>query len=66
MNNNRKLKKSVWLPCLLALYFIGMAVFFGPGLIRNGETARFITVSAIEIAIIVAVHFFYRRRERNH
>lgn len=64
MNNRRKIKKSVWLPTLLSIYFLGMAIYFGPGLIRAGELTRFIIVSVIEIAIIIAVHFFYRHRER--
>lgn len=64
MSNFRKIKKSIWLPCVLAIYFIGMAVFFGPQLIRDGETFRFILVSAVEIIVIIAVHYFYKRKER--
>lgn len=60
----KKLKKSVWLPTLLALYFLAMAIYFGPKLINEGETTRLIVVSIIEIIIIIAVHIFYKRRER--
>lgn len=54
------------MPSVLTLYFLAMAIIFGPDLIRNGETLRFIIVSVIEIAIIIAVHFFYRHRERRN
>ncbi|MBJ2196439.1 hypothetical protein EEL52_12430 [Muribaculaceae bacterium Isolate-113 (HZI)] len=66
MEKRKKIKKSVWLPAILALYFICMAIFFGPELIRNGESTRFITVSVIEVVIIIACHFFYKHRERNN
>lgn len=60
----RRIKKSVWLPAVLTVYFIAMMAVFGPELVRNGETARFITVSIIEIIIIVLVHLFFKKRER--
>lgn len=62
--NKRKIPKSIWLPSLLAIYFIGMAVFFGPELIRNGEVTRLIVVSIVEIIIILAIHLFYKHREK--
>ncbi len=66
MPKRKAIKKSIWLPSVLTLYFLAMAIIFGPDLIRNGETLRFIIVSVIEIAIIIAVHFFYRHRERHN
>lgn len=66
MQKRKPIKKSIWLPAVLTAYFLGMAIYFGPELIRNGETTRFITVSVIETAIIIGVHLFYRRRERNN
>ncbi|MDE6071289.1 MAG: hypothetical protein K2G53_01915 [Muribaculaceae bacterium] len=65
MGNQRKIRKSIWLPALLALYFLGMAIYFGPQLIREGETLRFILVSVAEVVIIILIHFFYKHRERN-
>lgn len=64
MSERRRIKKSVWLPAVLTLYFLGMAIFFGPQLIRDGETLRFILVSIVEIIVIIAVHLFYKRKER--
>ncbi len=66
MQNRKAIKKSIWLPSVLTLYFLAMAIIFGPDLIRNGEITRFVIVSVIEIAIIIAVHFFYRHRERRN
>lgn len=59
----RKIKKSVWLPSLIALYFIGMAIFYAPELIKTGQTTRLITVSILEIIILITLHFFLRKRE---
>lgn len=62
--SKKTIKKSLWLPCVLALYFIGMAAWFGPQLISNGETTRFILVSIAEILVIIAVRYFYLRKEQ--
>lgn len=59
----KKVKKSVWLPALITLYFLGMMFWFAPELIRTGQTTRLITVSAIEIIVIVVLYFFLRKRE---
>ena len=66
MNSRRKIPKSVWLPIVLTIYFLGMAIYFGPQLIKEGETTRFILVSIAEIAIIILVRLFYKRKERNN
>ncbi len=62
-NNRKNIPKSTWLPLVLAIYFIGMAVWFGPELIRKGEILRFILVSIVEIAVIIAVRYFYKAKE---
>lgn len=65
MNGSRKkINKSTWLPCVLAIYFLGMAIWFGPELIRNGETLYFILISVVEIIMIIAVRFFYLAKEK--
>lgn len=64
-NSKGRIRKSIWLPTLLSLYFICMAIAFGPELIRKGEILRFSLVSAVEIVIILLVFLFYRRREKN-
>lgn len=48
---------------VLAIYFIGMAIWFGPELIRKEEYLRFILVSVVEIAVIIAVRYFYKAKE---
>lgn len=64
MNEHRKIPKSTWLPIVLAIYFLGMAIYFGPQLIKDGELLRFILVSVAEIVIIILVHIFFKRKER--
>ncbi|MDE7442161.1 MAG: hypothetical protein K2M69_08355 [Muribaculaceae bacterium] len=59
----KKIKKSVWLPAIITVYFIGMMCWFGPELIRTQQTSRFVTVAAIEIVVIVALYFFLKKRE---
>lgn len=58
--------KSTWLPAVLTLYFLGMAVYFGPSLVNQGEILRLVVVSVIEIIIIIAVHLFYKKKEATH
>lgn len=60
----KRIRKSVWLPTLLAIYFIAMMAIFGPELLRNGEKTRFFTVAAVEIIVIILVYLFYRHREK--
>lgn len=60
----KRIRKSVWLPTLLAIYFIAMMAIFGPELLRNGEKARFFTVATVEIIVIILVYLFYRHREK--
>ena len=59
----KKLKKSVWLPVLLLIYFIAMTITFAPELIHSGQTMRLYTVGAIEVAVIIVLHFFLKKRE---
>ena len=58
----RKIKKSVLLPAILLIYFLAMAIIFGPELIRAGEITRFAVISAIEIVVILLCHIFYKKR----
>ena len=59
-----KLRKSVWMPCLLLIYLAGMTTWFAPQLIANGETARLVTVFISEIVIILLLRMFLVKRER--
>lgn len=60
----KKIRRSVWLPTLLAIYLIAMLCWFAPSLIAQGEITRLIVVSLIEIAIIVVLFLFLREREQ--
>ncbi|MDE7346969.1 MAG: hypothetical protein K2N48_09575 [Muribaculaceae bacterium] len=56
--------KYIWLPILLAVYFLFMTFYFGMDLLRKGEDIRFwLTVSA-EIAVLTALAFFLKKREK--
>ena len=56
--------KYIWLPTLLAIYFLGMTFYFGLDLLRQGEHMRFwLTVSA-EVAVLAALIFFLKKREK--
>lgn len=59
-----KLRKSVWLPLLLLIYFLVMAVYFGRDLITGGRTPEFIGICAGELAAIILLAIFLRKRER--
>ncbi len=59
----KKLPKSDWLPAVLAIYFIVMAAIFVPTLIRAGEYLRVALISVVEIAVLIALRIFLRKRE---
>lgn len=58
-----KLRKSVFLPIVISIYFIIMAVWFGRDLIAAGRIGQFSTICAVEIAVIIAMIIFLRKRE---
>lgn len=57
-------KKYIWLPLLLGIYFIFMAVYFGRDLLRAGQYWQFFGTAGAEVAVLVALFFSLRRRER--
>lgn len=59
----KKIKKSIWLPAVIFIYFICMTFMFAPELIQTHQTTRLVTVAAIEIVVIIALHFFLKKRE---
>ena len=61
--NNKKLRKSIWLPGLLFIYLLAMTLIFGTDLILGGEWMRLICVSVIELALIAALHILLKKRE---
>lgn len=61
--NNKKLRKSIWLPGLLFIYLLAMTLIFGADLIRGGEWMRLISVSVIEMAMIIVLHILLKKQE---
>lgn len=59
-----KIRRSVWMPCLLLIYLAGMTTWFAPQLIANGEIARLVTVVVSELIIIALLRMFLVKRER--
>lgn len=58
--------KYIWLPALLAFYFVFMTVYFGIDLLRTGEYLRFWGTIIAEMAVLVALVFFLKKREKLH
>lgn len=56
--------KYIWLPALLAIYFCFMTVYFGLDLLRSGENLRFWATIGAETAVLIALVFFLKKRER--
>ncbi len=64
MNRRGKLPKYIWLPSLLAIYFIVMMIVYVPELYRKGEISRILIVSSVEILVIGLTYVFYKKREK--
>ena len=56
--------KYIWLPALLAVYFLGMTFYFGLDLLRQGEATRFWLTVAAEATVLTALVFFLKKREK--
>lgn len=56
--------KYIWLPALLAIYFIFMTIYFGLDLLRSGENIRFFATIGAETAVLIALVFFLKKREK--
>ena len=56
--------KYIWLPALLAVYFLGMTFYFGLDLLRQGEATRFWLTVGAEVAVLTALVFFLKKREK--
>lgn len=64
MPTPKRLPKYIWLPTLLAIYFIAMMIMFVPELYKKGEITRIVIVTSVEIIIIFLCYLFYKRREK--
>lgn len=56
--------RYIWLPAVLAIYFLFMTFYFGLDLLRAGGSTQFWCTVAAEIVILTALVFFLRRREK--
>lgn len=56
--------KYIWLPALLAIYFVFMTVYFGLDLLRSGENLRFWGTIIAEMIVLIALVFFLKKREK--
>lgn len=56
--------KYIWLPTLLAIYFLGMTFYFGFDLLRQGEATRFWLTVGAEAVVLVLLIFFLKKREK--
>ncbi len=56
--------KYIWLPAILAIYFIFMTLHFGVDLLKSGNALRFWLTVGSEVAVLIALSFFLRKRER--
>lgn len=56
--------KYIWLPVLLAVYFLFMTFYFGMDLLRKGESMRFWLTVGAEVAVLIALAFFLKKREK--
>lgn len=56
--------KYIWLPVLLAVYFLFMTFYFGMDLLRKGESMRFWLTAGAEAAVLIALAFFLKKREK--
>lgn len=56
--------KYIWLPSLLAVYFLFMTFYFGIDLLRSGEHVRFWCTIGVELLVLIALVFFLKKRDR--
>lgn len=56
-------KKHIWLPIVLAVYFLFMTFRFGIHLLEHGEALKFWLTVVSECAVIVALYFVLKKRQ---
>lgn len=57
-------RKSVWLPVALLIYISCMTALYARDYIATGHSVRLWVTVGIEVAIIIALTFFLRKREK--
>lgn len=63
-NSGKKIPKSKWLPILLLLYLIGMAIYFGIDKLKNGETIEFFAIILIDLLVIALLYILLKKIEQ--
>lgn len=58
-----RIKKYIWLPAVISVYFIAMSAIFGVELIKTGHTTKFWLTAGAEIIIIIAMIIFLKKRD---
>ena len=59
-----RIKKYIWLPLVLALYATAMTLYFGPGLIKEGQAVKLWISVGVEALFIIGLFFALRRKEK--
>ena len=61
-NSKRRLPRSTWLPLALLAY-LGVMAYIGRDALKTGESLRYFSIIGVSLVVIVALHFFLRKRE---
>ncbi len=59
----KKIKKSTYLPILLFIYLVVMAII-GLPILHRGEYLYYFSVFGISLTVIILLHFTLKRKER--
>lgn len=57
-------KKYIWLPIVLAVYFLFMTFRFGIDLLQNGETLKFWLTVVSETVVLILLSIVLKKREK--
>ncbi len=56
-------KKYIWLPIVLAVYFLFMTFKFGIRLLSEGEALKFWLTVGSECVVLIALYFVLKKRQ---
>lgn len=57
-------RKYVWLPAVLTIYFLFMAIYFGRDMLAAGQTGTYIGIVIGEVAVLTLLVIFLRKRDK--
>ena len=58
----RRMRRSVWLPCVLVLY-LGIMSYVGLPIYRAGNYLHYFGVIGVTLVVIIMLHIFLKKRE---